>query len=654
MVQELRGRGQAVELRMDLLPSEEVAAYVASRLRGSVADALAAFVHERTEGNALFMVNIVEHLVQQRLVVQRAGQWRLRPGAAAIVASLPEGLRQFLMRRIENLQPEARWVLDAASVVGEEFAVNMVAAGAECPVADVEARCEALAAQGHFIEDTGLTVWPDGTRGGGYRFQHALYHQVLYELLGTARRMQLHRRIGARLEASYGGRVGEIAAELALHFERGGEIPWAVHYWQQAGDNAVRRHAYPEAIAALRKGLALLATRPDTHERIQRELALQLILGETLMAAQGMVSSEAGEAYIRAYALCQQVGETPQLFRVLSGLCLFHGAQARLRAGGEFGQQLFDLARRQYDPVLMRDGHILMGVIALYRGDVVVARAHLEQSLELSAAEEPSTPLFAAGLHPRIASFVWLVRALWVLGYADQAQQRSRETLALALQAGHTPSLAYAEYFVSTLYQCRRDVAVTHAHADAVIALAEEQGFALRLEHGRILRGWALAMQGDAAEGVVQIRQGIAVYQGIGSRLGQPYYLSLLAEAYGQAGQPATGLQVLDEALTLVATTEERWWEAELYRLKGALLLQLPIPEIDQAEACFRQALVTAGSQQAMALELRTAMSLSRLWQEQGQREAARHLLAPIYDWFTEGFDTPDLREAKALLDELS
>jgi predicted ATPase len=212
----------------------------------------------------------------------------------------------------------------------------------------------------------------------------------------------------------------------------------------------------------------------------------------------------------------------------------------------------------------------------------------------------------------------------------------------------------YTEYFVAMLYQHRRDVAATHARADGVIAIAAEQGFGLRVEQGRILRGWALAMQGGAANGVAQIRQGLADHQAIGPKLGESYRLALLAEAYGHAGAPEAGLQVMAEALTLVAETEERWWEAELSRLKGALLLQLPIPDVSQTEACFQAALDVAGSQQAKALELRAALSLTRLWQQQGKSEAARDLLAPIYGWFTEGFDTPDLQEAKALLAELA
>jgi predicted ATPase len=653
-VQELCGRGQARELSLELLPAEDVAAYVAGRCGGPVAPALAAFVHQRTDGNALFMVNVVEHLVQQDLVVQREGQWTLRQGAGAAVAKVPEGVQQLLVRRIEELAPETRQVLEAASVVGEAFAAPAVAAGVQSAVEDVQAVCDALAAQHHFIEDTGVTVWPDGTRGGSYRFQHTLYQQVLYNELGNARRGQLHRRIGARLQAGYGVHAGEIAAQLAVHFERGGEIQPAVHYWQHVADTAARRNAHHEAIAALRTGLALLATLPEDPKRTQQELTLQLTLGDLVMAAKGMGAQEAGEAYTRAHVLCQQLGATPQRFGVLSGLTMFHATQGRLGLAQTFGQQLLDPALCQPDPVLVCEGHTAVGVVALYRGDLIAARTHFEQSLELSAAQPPSTPIFAGGLYPGIASLVWLLRALWVLGYADQAQQRSQDALALARHIKHAPSIAYVEYFTAMLCQYRREAAATHAHAKALMAFATAQGLMHRLEQGRILLGWALAMEGDAAGGVQQIQQGLAAHQDTGIKMGQPYYLALLAEALGRAAQPEAGLTVLAEALTLVATTEERWWEAELSRLTGALRLQLPIPDVPQAEACFQRALEVARRQQAKALELRAAMSLSRLWQRRGKREEARQVLAEVYGWFTEGFDTPDLQEAKALLEELS
>jgi tetratricopeptide (TPR) repeat protein len=320
------------------------------------------------------------------------------------------------------------------------------------------------------------------------------------------------------------------------------------------GDNAARRNAYPEAIVALRKRLALLATLPDNPEQTRHELMLQLILGELLMAAKGMASPEAGDAYARAHALCHQMEETPQLFRVLLGLFVFQSAQGRLRIGEALGQQLFDLAQLQHDPVLLVEGHLAVGVIALFRGDLVVARTHLEQSLELSAAQQLATPLFGWGYHPRIAGLTWILRPLWGLGYADQAQQRCQEALALAQQLEHTPSLAYAELSAAILSHCRRDVASTQAHAEALMALA----------------GAHAARVGPGHAGRRGCRCG-AYLSGVGgvSRGGT-----------GDPAPPLAGLTVLSEALTLVATMEARWWEAELSRLRGELLLLYPRPEV--------------------------------------------------------------------------
>jgi len=240
---------------------------------------------------------------------------------------------------------------------------------------------------------------------------------------------------------------------------------------------------------------------------------------------------------------------------------------------------------------------------------------------------------------------------LWLLGYADQAQQWRQEELARAQQVAHTPSLASAQLFAAILSQHRRDVAATQTYAEAMLALATAQGFEHRVAQGRIMRGWALAMQGDAATGVAHIQQGLEAIQSIGQKLNRPYYLVLLAEAYGQAGQPEAGLTCLAEALTLVEVTEERWWEAEVYRLKGELLLRLPTPDLPQATACLHQALEVARRQQARALELRAALSLGRLWQQQGKRDQAQQLLTAIYSWFTEGFETPDLQEARIWLE---
>jgi predicted ATPase len=653
IVRELCGRGYAVEMRLELLTSEDVTAYMTGRLGGAVSTRLAAFVYERTEGHALFLVNIVEHLVGQGVVVRREGQWTLLDGAEAKMASLPEGLRQLLVRRLEDLPSEERRVLEAASVAGEQFTVAAVAAGAQYPVEDVEAQCEVLAAQGRFLDDIGLGEWPNGASSGRYRFTHALYRQVLYEGLGTVRRRQLHQRIGMGLEAGYGLQAREIAAELAVHFERGGEISRAVHYWQHVGDNAVRRNVHSEAIAALRKALALLATLPQSPERFQGDLALQLALGELLRSTKGVGSPDVGDVYTRAYTLCQQVGETPQLARILWGLSQFHMTQGRVATAGELAQQLIDLVQRQPATGFLVEGHFVMGTIASHRGELLAARAHLERSWRLSdTVPSPAATLrggFVRGVTPRTS----LARVLWALGYADQARQRSQEAIILARQGEHLPSLAYAACFVALVCQCCRDVAATQAHADTLLALAAAHRWPLRAEQGRIFRGWALAMYGEAAAGAALLRQGLASPD-VGPEILRPHWLALLAEAYSLAGQPEDGLQVLAEAMTLMTTNEIWWLEPEMSRLQGELRLQLPNPEVPQAEACFQQAIDVARHQQAKALELRAALSMSRLWQQQGQRQAARELLAPIYGWFTEGFDTRDLQEAKALLGELS
>jgi len=649
LLQELCGRGQAVDLRLELLPAEAVTAYVTARLGGPVAAPLAAFILERTEGNALFLVNIVEHLVGQGRVVRRAGLWTLRAGAEAQVASLPEGLRQLLRRRLEGLPSEARRVLEAASVAGKAFTVAAVAAGSQALVEDVEAVCEGLAAQQHLLEDVGLREWPDGTSGGRYRFQHALYQQVLYEQIGTARRGQLHRRIGERLEAGYGARTGEIAAQLAVHFERGGETSQAVHYWQQAADNAAKRNAHHEASTALTKGLALLATLPESPEQARHELALQLTLGELLRTTKGLGAPDVGDAYTRAYTLAKQVGETPQLARALWGLSQFHMTRGQMATAEALAQRLLELVHHQPDVGFAVEGHFVMGMMAYYRGDFLTARTRLEHSCRFVDTMPSPAPLLWVGFVHGVTPHTSLARVLWALGYTDQARQRSQEALTLARQGDHIPTLAYTEYFVGLVCQCRRDVAATQAHADAVLALGAEHRLAIRSEQGRLLRGWALAMQGEAAAGVALLRQALASPD-LGPESLRSYWLATLAEAYGRAGQPQAGLQVLAEAMTLLATTEIRWWEAEVYRLRGELLLRLPSPEVPQAEAVFHRALDVARRQQAKALELRAALSLARLWQEQGQLTAARYLLEEIYGWFTEGFDTADLQEAKALL----
>ena len=410
------------------------------------------------------------------------------------------------------------------------------------------------------------------------------------------------------------------------------------------------------------------------------------------MAAKGYAVPEVGEVYTRANTLCQQVGEPRQRCQALQGLHRFYLIHAQLHMAGELSQQFFRLASHQHDMTLVLESYMDLGLIAFFGSDQVTARAHLEQSLRLYDVQQSPSPLFTGGYEARVTTLLFLAFALWMLGYAEQARQRSQEALAQAQQMEHTPSLAWAQLYTTILSQHRRDIANTQTYAEALMALATAQGFGHRVAQGRLLLGWALAMQGDAATGVAHIQQGLVAVQHTGQKLFRPYYLAMLAEAYGQAGQPEAGLSVLDEALTLVEATEERWWEAEVYRLKGELLLHaecggrqallrhcvggrspspspplcgrsesssFPAPTqsrrvqnaVLHAEESFHQALAVARRQQAKSLELRAALSLSRLWQQHGKRDQARQLLTEVYSWFTEGFETPDLQEARMWLE---
>jgi predicted ATPase len=563
---------------------------------------------------------------------------------------VPEGLRQMLAQQFERLSMEEQQVLEAASVVGVEFAAAAVAAVAQA-IEAVEACCDALARRGQFVQARGTADWPDGTVTASYGFLHALYRELVYDRVPASRRVRWHRQIGARLEAGYGARAPELAAELAEHFVRGRNAEQAVPYLQLAGAQAEQRSAHREALQHLTRGLELLAMLPETPARAQQELDLQMALGSVLIATKGSGAPEVQQAYARARALCQQVGDTPQRFPTLWGLWRFYHSRGALPTARELGEQLHQLAQREADPTHRLEAHGALGGDLFYLGEYDAARTHLEQSITLT------NPAAQRGLALRsnvIDGVTWSALTLWCLGYPAQALRRSQEALALAQTLAHPYSLGIAQHYAAFLHHHRREVSAVQAQAEALLILATAHGFPLWAGFGTYWRGWVLAMHGQAAAGLAQMHQGMTAVLATGQELGRPFCLVLLAEAAGQVGQIAEGLCLLAEALAVMADSGRGDLLAEAYRLQGELLLRQAVPEAAQAEACFHQGLAIACRQQAKSWELRTAMSLSRLWQRQGKRGEALELLAPIYGWFTEGFDTADLQEAKALLEELS
>jgi predicted ATPase len=428
----------------------------------------------------------------------------------------------------------------------------------------------------------------------------------------------------------------------------------AVPYLQQAADNAAQRHAPHEVIALLTKGLELLTHLPDTPERAQQELALCIPLGNALIAVQGYAAPDVGAVFNRAYALCQHLEDTAHLLAVLHGLHRFYYNSGEWHVARELAGQMVTLAQQSSDPVRHTEAHRALGLVLWYLGEFAPAHAQMEQGLACYDRQQHGTHLQRSGQDDGVLCMGYTALSLWLVGAPAQAHRRMVQTLELAHALAHPFSLTYVLFFAAMLSQFQRQAAVVQERAERLMALAAQQGFPVYLNLGRLLHGWALTVQGQADVGLAQLQQGLASYQATRGVLAQHYFVALLADAHGTCGHRAEGLRLVDEALAAVPRSG-RFWEAELYRQRGDLLrLDNPTARATDAEACFQQAVRIAQRQGARALELRAALSLSRLWQHQGRRVAARALLAPVYGWFTEGFDTADLQDAKALLAELA
>jgi predicted ATPase len=383
-------------------------------------------------------------------------------------------------------------------------------------------------------------------------------------------------------------------------------------------------------------------------------VTLHIALGAALQVTKGQAAPEVEQAYTQARAWCEQMGETPALVPVLFGLWRFYVVRSQLHTARELGDTLLRLAQQAHDPALAVIAHYALGFTWLCLGSLPAARQRLEEAIACYTPDQRRAPVSRMGQDLGVGCRAHAARTLWLLGYPAQALARVRDAMALAHALSHPYSLAYARSMVPCVSQFRRDVSAVYEHAEAAVVLATEQGFPQWAAEGTILRGWALAMQGQGEAGMAQVRQGIAAWRATGAALLVPYFCTVLADVCDHLGHTEEGLQALAEAHTLVEQQEERWWEAEIARLRGVLLLRQTGTSPAEAETWLQRALDVARSQQAKSLELRAAMSLSRLWQQQGKRADARELLAPIYGWFTEGFDTADLQEAKALLEELS
>jgi class 3 adenylate cyclase/predicted ATPase len=635
------------QLRIDPLPPESIDELL-EILVGREAELapLKRLLIARTEGNPFFLEESIRALVETKALVGERGAYRLAKATQTL--QIPATAQAILAARIDRLSAENKRLLQAASVIGKDVPFVLLRAVAEGSEEEVRSGLSHLHAAEFLYE---AQLFPDLE----LTFKHALTQEVAYNTVLLERRRALHERAAQAIEGLFAQRLSDHYNELAHHYSRGGNGAKAAEYLQRAGQQAVERSAYAEAVRLLSTAVALLETLPNTPERSRQELVVQMTLGPALMATKGAGAPEVKLLYTRARELCEHVGEPSELFRVLWGEWYGYNLRGEHKKARELGEQLLTLARHVGDPDLLLEAHHALWAILFYGGEAAAARPHLEQGLRLYNPERHRSHAGRYGGHdPGVCCRMVAASSLWLLGYPDQAVASSQSSLELAQQLDHPFSLAIALVFAAMLHHCRREAPLTQARAEAAIKLATEQNFPQQLERARSLRGWALAACGHVEQGIAEIRQGLASAQSIGATRDQSYNLALLAEAFAAVGRITEGLEASAEALDLLGKSGVRWWEAELYRLRGELLLQRSAAPHGESESNFHQALAVARAQRAKSLELRAAVSLSRLWERQGMRAEAHELLTPIYGWFAEGFDTADLRIAKSLLEELS
>src|SRR5262245_6769799 len=655
--QELQMHAQCEELVLDFLSDAAVGAYLAVRFpQATFPPDFARVLHENTSGNPLFLVNVIDDLVGREDVRDVDGRWTLAVPVHRVASGVPRTLWQMVDKQIERLTPEEQAMLALGSVAGAEFSAALSAvdgidahAGEQC--------CETLVRRGQFLRAMGVAEWSDGTVAGRYGFIHALYRNVLYARVSIGRRVGLHLRIGVRLERAHGPHAAHVAGELAMHFEQGRDFERAVHYRRLAAEGALHQHGYREAVIHATHALELLAALPKSPQRNQQEVMIQTLLGAAVIATNGWAAPEVARAYDRARELCTEMRVTPQLVPVLVGLSAFYLMRGELRVARETADQLLALAEGAGDPAVLVAAHNMVGLGLFYGGQFDESLAHCERAWKLYDPEQSFIRLRALSVDhdSGLSCSAHTALALMVLGYPDRARARMRECLDLARSIDHPLSVAMAYNFAAGFHQCRRETDVVQEIEDVRLEYSTKHDFELFLMLGEIYRGWLLAEQGRREDGAARIQQGLAVYQAIGAELGRPTFLGILAEA---CERPQEGLSAVAEALDSGERTGLHYWDAELLRLKGTLVLRAAseaerVGAERQAESCFLEALEIARRQHGKFFELRVAMSLSRLWKRQGRSREAQALLSEVYSWFTEGFETADLTDARALLRQL-
>jgi DNA-binding winged helix-turn-helix (wHTH) protein/predicted ATPase len=665
---ELELQQHCQELALSLFTRDDIDAYLAARFKAHhFPPALTQLLLARTGGSPLFLKQLLDSWIERKLLRHESDKWQLATELDTIGASTPVSIASLIECESDRLTDAERQVIEAASVAGLEFSVASVAAALGLDLVLVEESCLRLARRGQFIRSAGSVEWPDGTTAARCEFIHELYRHTTYERIGVARRAQLHHRIGERQEAAYGERAKDIAVELALHFVRGGERRRAMLYWRAAGEQSLGRSAYREAVENFEQALALLPHVRDERERLHLELELRVAVGGALGMTLGHAAPQVEQHYARARKLCQDLGETQRLAQTLSSVLIFYLVRGVYRTVCELGGSSPRLEAQTCDEQAHLEASIVVGTARAFMGELGNARQQLEQAIVFYDSTQ-STQGTIQMLNTGALGRTMLGVTLWLLGYPDQGLRLQREALAIGQRFRDPCTIAMASATLTLLLQLRGDSRELLDRLDPAVAHCEKHGFIYYLSNLRMLGGVSAAAEaGDWKERLDSTMDAWKGIRATGADFGETRLCSLVALAHARSGLEAEAFHLLERALERVQSHGERWWEPELYRMLGELVLQagvvpttlgsrwsLPLAAAQCIEACFVRALKAACRMRAKSLELRTALALARWWQECGRAHDAQPLLQGIYSWFSEGFATRDLVEARKLLRELA